>query len=468
MKKIIAVILFLFFSLQTFVAYSKVKVLTQDAVSRWTGTCVVNYDYDLKGAEVILPENVVIKIENGRFANGALLGNNTRIDANGKKDFFGTDLIIGGTWIVDDIYDEWFAFDSDSAFVSNKVIENILALASDSQNNHIHLLADRTYFFELPYKGRADLGNVVYNYTNSKGEKKRRYFDLYTDDFAYLRIFTIPSNTHLTVCNKLQMLPTNQGVYYIFWEYNKHDVTIDGNGVIAGDVLKHKYTDAFAGSKYFGEWGFVFCCQKCRNFTFKDITIRDAFGDCIIYRGSAYDNETGQRWASDLLVDNVKIINARRNGIAVAARNVVIRDSYFEGCGQKLIKGVNPRSAVDFETDNLSKYPELGNQNVVLENCIFKNNVLDIASVHNNEKSFGKMATIVKDCVFTAPLKINTTHWLKFVNCKIPALHNTVEEETKSLYCSNIVFDNCTFTHFNKSVLVTAKSKKIQFNKCKY
>lgn len=63
----------------------------------------------------------------------------------------------------------------------------------------------------------------------------------------------------MTIDNRFQMLPTNQGVYYIFWEYGKQNITIDGKGCIAGDAKNHIYNSPIVkGSKYYGEWGYIF------------------------------------------------------------------------------------------------------------------------------------------------------------------------------------------------------------------
>ena len=78
------------------------------------------------------------------------------------------------------------------------------------------------------------------------------------------------------------MLPTNQGVYYIFWEYGKQNITIDGKGVLRVILKNHIYNSPIVnGSKYYGEWG-IFLLSACSNFKFSGITLEYALE--IVFR----------------------------------------------------------------------------------------------------------------------------------------------------------------------------------------
>ncbi len=241
------------------------------------------------------------------------------------------------------------------------------------------------------------------------------------------------------------MLPTNVGAYFVFWENGKENVTIEGCGTIAGDNKEHLYTSPYAGKYYYGEWGFLFRCFRCKNFVFRGITLKDAFGDCIIYQGSHLADESGPRFADGLLMENVKIIGARRNGVAIGARNVVIRNCHFEGCGIEAAHGTPPRCAIDFEPDGIKNYPEIGNQNVLMEKCTFKDNYYDIGSYRNNLSNYGQLAATIKDCVFSAPLKIQGTYWMRFENCYIPFVWNSKDDKSILINSKNHEFVNCEF-----------------------
>ena len=59
-----------------------------------------------------------------------------------------------------------------------------------------------------------------------------------------------------------------------------------------------------------------------------------------------------------------------------------------------------------------------------MKKCSFTNNKYDVSSSFNNLKNFGKVATRIEECEFTAPLRLNTTNWIEFSNCIIPDITN--------------------------------------------
>lgn len=434
--------------------------MTQEMLNAKDEVFYVRANYTLAGASLTVPAGKVLVFSGGSIDNGEIIGTETSIRMNQVKPAFGVDLVISGTWNVPEVHDRWFMFDKSEGFVSNQIIKNILALSNDESPCHIFFEEDRTYFFELPYKGRADIGAIV-SHEMVNGEKKRHYSDIYKEEFSYLRIFTIPSHTHVTINNTLKMLPTNQGAYFIFWEYGKEDVTIDGKGVIAGDNDWHRYDSPFLGKSYYGEWGHVFRCFRCADFTFRDITIANAFGDCIIYSGSVDPNEAGLRWSSGLLMENVKIIGARRNGLAIGAKDVVIRNCHFENCGTDEVKGTKPRAGIDFEPDGLNTYPEIGNENVLMENCTFKNNYYDFATYNNNKANYGKVATTVRNCTFTSTVRITQSHWFRFENCYFPVVSNTGLGR-------HLEFINCEFGEIEQEMVTAPKHYYYSFSNCKF
>lgn len=460
MKRLFSFMVFLMVSLSSMAMGDLTAVLTQEMLNTESDMFYVRANYTLAGATLTVPAGKTLVFIGGTFDNGEIVGSDTAIRMMQLRPAFGVDLVISGTWNVPEVHDGWFAFDNSEGFVSNQIIKNILALSNDETPCHIFFEENRTYFFELPYKGRGDLGRLVGTKVVN-GQEKRDYAKLLHDEFDYLRIFTIPSNTHLTVNNKLKMLPTSIGAYYVFWEYGKHDITIDGKGVIAGDNDWHLYDQPFTGKNFFGEWGHVFRCLRCSNFVFRDITISDAFGDCVIYSGSYNPDEKAQRLSSGLLMENVKIIGARRNGLAVGAKDVVIRNCHFENCGTDEVKGTKPRAGVDFEPDGLNYYPEIGNENVLMENCTFKNNYYDIASYNNNKAVYGKVATTVRNCTFTSTVRLTESHWFRFENCFFPAVNITNLSR-------HLEFDNCEFGEIEQETAKAPKHYYYFFTNCKF
>ncbi|SKC41401.1 hypothetical protein SAMN06298214_0451 [Bacteroidales bacterium WCE2004] len=440
-------------------------VLTQEMLNSARNSFVINSDYTLLGNTVVVPDGLTLVFSGGSVDHGELRGSNSKVSVKGSQPVFGLDIKISGTWDVPEVHDGWFAFNDAEDFASNQIIHNILAFSNDEIPCHIFFEEKRTYYFELPYKGRTDLANLL-SFKMVDGKKKRNYSELNNDEYAYLRIFTIPSNTHLTVNNTLKMLPTNQGAYFVFWEYGKEKVIVDGVGTIAGDNDWHRYDSPFLGKNYFGEWGHVFCCLRCNDFSFKDITVSDAFGDCIYYSGSYYPHEKNSRWASNLTIQNVRILRARRNGVVIGARNVRITGCYFEGCGTDEVKGTAPKSAIDFEADEVASFPVIGNRDVVMENCVFENNFFDLASSMNTVPGYGKLATTIKNCRFTSQVKIRATYWMRFENCYIPFLYKKNGEA--QYYSKHMEFVNCEFGEDEDSAIGHFSKATNVFTNCKF
>lgn len=404
---------------------------------------IIDSDYNLNGDTLRFPQGSKLVFKGGKIDNGVIVGNNTHISVKQDNPVFGIDLIIEGRWSVKKVYDRWFEYKSDSTFVSNRIIRNILALSNDDTFCHIFFNEPRIYYYQLEYKGPPNIWDIV-SFRTVNGKSERYWDEIYYEKYSSLRIFTIPSNTHLTINNTMKMLPTKAGAYYVFWEYGKENIVVDGYGTIYGDSRCHHYFFNKEGKHtYSGEWGYIFKCIKCRNFSFRDLTLSDAHGDALSFDSSRYIDEKDNRNSFGLKVENVKIKYARRNGMSIAAKNVRIRNCSFEGCGIDEIYGTAPRAAIDFEPDDLFLFPEIGNVNVVMKNCVFINNKHDVSSTNNNLPSYGRFATIIKDCKFTAPVRLNATYWIKFQNCTIPGFTNwinNISEETPFKY---LLFEKC-------------------------
>lgn len=441
------------------------NILNVSDLPKEYSTLIVDTPCNLGGKTLFLPLEADLVIEGkGYIDNGKIEGKKSLLTVKNLREVIGLNIIIAGVWCNSIVYDYWFEFDSSADFISNDIIKNIFALTNDFYFCHIYLEANRTYFFELPYKGDANLGDML-PYRMKKGVKKRQYYNLYKDKYSFLRIFTIPSRTHVSIQNTLKMLPTNQGAYFVFWEYAKNNITIDGKGVISGDVKEHIYDSPFVKrSKYFGEWGHIFCCKACSNFTFEDITIENSFGDCILYSSDYSNKEVADRRAKALVVKNVKIRYARRNGIAIGATGGLVLNTTFQGCGIDSIKGTAPRAAIDFEPDRIRIFPETGNRRVYMKSCVFINNKHDVSSTFNNLISFNKIATHISDCVFTAPLRLNTTNWIEFESCIIPNITNYKNKITEGCPVRHIIFKNCIIKKM-PSIILTREWKN-SFENC--
>lgn len=67
----------------------------------------IRYDFNLGGATITLPANVVLMFKGGKISNGTLVGNNTAINAP-LATIFGTDVTFTGKYLCSDVFPEWF------------------------------------------------------------------------------------------------------------------------------------------------------------------------------------------------------------------------------------------------------------------------------------------------------------------------------------------------------------------------
>lgn len=437
---------------------SNKNILTQSMINMPNNIYKIRYDFDLNGATINLPANSVLQFVGGSIKNGTLNGNNTVIEADSNAIIFDS-VVIESTWNVEHIYDSWFAFNTSPSYISNQIITNILALSNDNVYNTIHFDADRTYYFELPYKGKANLGDDV----------RPDYWKLNTEEYAFLRIFTnFTSNTHLIVNNTIQMLPTNQGAYFIFHIEGKSNIEISGTGTINADAKDHLYTDPFAGTNYYGEWGHIFNFRSCDNIVIRDITVGYAFGDALAFSNIAYNNN-GTKAAGpatkNVLIDGVKVLYARRNGIALGGNNYTITNVYFEGCGSDEIKGTAPMAGIDFENDYTEVESSGVCSNVSMSSCKFKNNKYDVSSTIRDDLGpvpRGQLVTI-SDCNFTAPLRLNRTNGLTFNNCHIVGISSHDNSISPWFASKDLIFNSCVFDELNPYLAISAEEQNKKF-----
>lgn len=83
------------------------NVLTQDMINQPSTIYHIQYDYDLDGRTVVVPNNCILLFEGGSLSNGTIVGNDTIISAQLIK-IFNEDISLDGTWKINGIYPEWY------------------------------------------------------------------------------------------------------------------------------------------------------------------------------------------------------------------------------------------------------------------------------------------------------------------------------------------------------------------------
>lgn len=434
-------------------------IFTQNMIEKENTCYIIQNDYDLQGLVITIPKGCTLDFQGGSFSNGTIVGNKTQITNNLNHVIFSLSLKIKGEWNVNYIYDSWFEFNNTEKVVSNNIITNVFQLTNDNVNNIVIFNSPRTYWYELPYKGPANLGDLV----------DRDYSKLSSDEYSYLRIFTnVASNTEVVIDNEFRMIPTNQGFYRVFYIKGKHNITFRGKGGIFGDAHDHLYTDPFAGTNYYGEFGHIFSFGNCHNITIKELTISDAFGDNIYIGCSINVDKTEGFISSDIVIKNCNINYARRNGLTANAHNMFVSDCYFEGNGSDEIRGTAPRSAIDVESDYISIDSELGNKNIQISDCSFLNNKYDLSSTNCQTSDFEGISAFISNCNFTSPLRLNKTAAIAFLNCHVVAISSHDNSVGAWSGSRNISFVSCSFDELNPYLIVSAKTGGKNFINCSY
>ena len=101
-----------------------VNVLTQDMVSKANTIYIIQYDYDLNGAEITIPEGCVLNFQGGSLSNGIVFFNSTNI--LGSRSCF-KDCILKGDVHANCVNISWFGIKCmsgyDDAIIINQVIQ---------------------------------------------------------------------------------------------------------------------------------------------------------------------------------------------------------------------------------------------------------------------------------------------------------------------------------------------------------
>lgn len=110
------------------------NVLTQAMMSKANTRYVIQYDYDLTGETITVPEGCTLEFQEGSFSNGSIMGSYTCIKS-GVYNIFKNDISLSGTWDIDSAFSEWFYSSDDDSVSINKCISAF----------NICVLLNRTY-----------------------------------------------------------------------------------------------------------------------------------------------------------------------------------------------------------------------------------------------------------------------------------------------------------------------------------
>lgn len=107
------------------------NVLTQAMMSESNTIYIIQYDHTLN-EDITVPANCVLEFDGGSLSgNKTLTGNNTGISA-GLVKIFHTDIVLAGTWGIDEYYPEWFGAKGNGSTDDSTAINTLVKMAPDN------------------------------------------------------------------------------------------------------------------------------------------------------------------------------------------------------------------------------------------------------------------------------------------------------------------------------------------------
>ena len=154
--------------------------LTQNMLNKSNTIYIIQYDYDLNGQTISVPENCVLKFEGGSLNNGILGGDLTNIPFHSVNIFTST-ISLNGTWKIDALSPEWVK-DSDDRTKIQWCFNQVDLIGV----NHVKL-ASRTYFISgtsglaMNSSTRLSGGSIPANFNSNNGGGNKNGTKLTTD-----------------------------------------------------------------------------------------------------------------------------------------------------------------------------------------------------------------------------------------------------------------------------------------------
>ena len=323
MNSIFLVALFRIFMLGSSLSVSEMEPMTQ-AFTKAGTNYVISKTVDLRGRTVTIPRGCTLQfIESGVVKNGTLVGNNMKLVAGLEDSGIFNNVILKGSWSVEDIYSQWFL--KGSRGNDTQLVKNVFSLCSEEQENHV-------YFANESYR-----------------------IDGYDTEAKSPIIIRIPSRTYVHNAATFHILANASSQSFPFYFGGVTDCVWEG-GRIVGDLDTHLEDR--------GEQGFGLALRGASNITIRDVECVNCWGDGINlqYGGGGKHNE-------NIIIERVICDNNRRQGISIEdGRSISIRKSVFKNTGQK--RGTSPKYGIDIEP----YYDGAVISQILIEDCDFENN----------------------------------------------------------------------------------------------
>lgn len=163
------------------------NILTQDMINTGNTIYIIQYDYDLNGSSINIPDNCVLKFEGGSLSNGSINFNSTYIEDENIDNIF-INVKGNGTVANDTIYIKWFGEDLTNV---SSIIQNNTTYIFDENavydiSNQISAISEENAdfcIFNVKDKVNIvfDCNNATFIYNHDKSAGYRNGGIFYTD-----------------------------------------------------------------------------------------------------------------------------------------------------------------------------------------------------------------------------------------------------------------------------------------------
>lgn len=390
---------------------NEVNILLQKDINKDNTIYIIQYDYDLGGATIEVPEGCILDFQGGSLSNGVVIGTNTIVKASKKA--FELDIKLSGSWEADVINSSCFGLVSD------------LMMSDDykyvSGTNNCQGFKNMMFFKNVVFtKGDYYVEGLVYiNNTNINGNGSVIKAKSTGKDYLYIPLFWVGSLTNKAV-----------------------NITIENLTVVGSKPDVSEKTETIHG----------FQIVNADNVTFKNVTAKYCRGDGF-YLG--YDYATVEtEYKLNYIPTNIRVVNCvadnnHRQGLSITGGENIL----LEGCTFSNTSGTAPQCGVDIEPFPYKyadgTYANLEVKNVDIRNCIFEGNNYSGLYLYSLAIPHIPVYNIrVSHCYF----KTNKANGISVFRCKDVSITDCyfVHNKADGIYfegeeANGIVIDKCYF-----------------------
>ena len=341
----------------------------------------IRFPLNLGGAEINLPQDVILNFCGGFVYNGTLVGNHTK--ANFTPACIGPDIVVSGTWNIPYISSNILT--EPGGVNALKILCNFL---SDESFNILHIVP----------------GNYVFTPTGNAD-----------------KLITLKSNTKLIIDGIVEITPNGYPNYYIVRLENVKNVEITGCGKIVGDADEHDYITTQSTH----EWGMCIACSGSENILIHDITLENATGDGI------YISETSTKEPKQVCIERCSISHCGRQGISVTAGEQI----KIRGCKIDDIYRTLPRAAVDIEANSGHHISGVDVSDLIISRC------RGLMAIHSDCVMFTKIKALNCGTLFYCEDTKIANFSEVFSNSNIPSSDFVIATND----CEKILFNEVNF-----------------------